>query len=82
MVNNSIDRLSYLPDSIIDHILSFLDTKLVVQASVLSKRWKCTWKQVYVLRFHNPSFCSYLDLKGMWARFSLFIFHFTCTIPF
>ncbi|CAN0871515.1 hypothetical protein LINGRAHAP2_LOCUS9863 [Linum grandiflorum] len=47
----------------IDHILSFLDTKLVVQASVLSKRWKCTWKQVYILRFHSPSFHSYSNFK-------------------
>ncbi|CAN0842159.1 Putative F-box/LRR-repeat protein At3g18150 [Linum grandiflorum] len=63
MANNSIDILSNLPDSIIDHILSLLDTKLVVQTSVLSKQWKCTWKQVSVLRFHSPSFGSYLNFK-------------------
>ncbi|CAN0842167.1 Putative F-box/LRR-repeat protein At3g18150 [Linum grandiflorum] len=63
MENNSIDMLSNLPDSIIDHIFSFLDTKFVVQTSVLSKQWKYTWKQVSVLRFLSPSFGSYLSFK-------------------
>ncbi|CAN1245143.1 F-box/FBD/LRR-repeat protein At3g52680 [Linum grandiflorum] len=59
----SIDRLSNLPDSIRDQILSFLNTKLAVQTSVLSKQWKCTWKQVSVLRFDSRCFPSYMSFK-------------------
>ncbi|CAN0896364.1 F-box/FBD/LRR-repeat protein At3g52680 [Linum grandiflorum] len=65
MVNKkSIDRLSNLPDSSLDHILSFLDTKSAVQTSVLSRQWKCTWKQVSVLRFDSRYFLSYASFES------------------
>ncbi|CAI0413437.1 unnamed protein product [Linum tenue] len=51
-----IDRLSDLPDGILHHILSSLDTKSVVQTSVLSSRWKLVWKQVRILNFRRSSF--------------------------
>ncbi|CAN0879839.1 Putative F-box/LRR-repeat protein At4g13960 [Linum grandiflorum] len=40
--DSSIDRLSNLPEEVIHHILSFLDTKSAVQTSVLSQRWRST----------------------------------------
>ncbi|CAN0923086.1 Putative F-box/LRR-repeat protein At5g02700 [Linum grandiflorum] len=43
------DRLSNLPDTLIHHILSFLDTKSAVKTSSLSKQWKHAWKEVQVL---------------------------------
>lgn len=49
-----LDRLSCLPDSIITHILSFLDTKSVVRASVLSKRYKLLWTLSPCLDFKLP----------------------------
>ncbi|CAN1266862.1 Putative F-box protein At5g38390 [Linum perenne] len=58
---NRIDRLSDLPDSILQHVLSFLDTKSLVQTCILSRRWRCVWKHVDVLTFSKSSFRD--DLK-------------------
>ncbi|CAI0413345.1 unnamed protein product [Linum tenue] len=54
-----IDRLDQLPDHILHHILSFLDTKHSVQTSVLSNRWRSLWKNVTHLNFNRDSFTSY-----------------------
>ncbi|CAN0891467.1 F-box/LRR-repeat protein At3g58930 [Linum grandiflorum] len=54
--NRSIDRLSDLPDCILHHILSFLETKSSVQTSVLSRKWISLWKYVPVLTFVHSSF--------------------------
>ncbi|CAL1352071.1 unnamed protein product [Linum trigynum] len=57
--SQGIDRMSYLPDNILHHILSLLDTKSLVQTSLLSKRWGRVWKEVPVLNFSNVCFkCS------------------------
>ncbi|CAI0413398.1 unnamed protein product [Linum tenue] len=56
----AIDRLSSLPDPILCHVLSFLDTKSVVQTSVLSQRWRSTWKHISVLNFTRDSFKRFL----------------------
>ncbi|GAU23645.1 hypothetical protein TSUD_304200 [Trifolium subterraneum] len=53
------DRLSDLPESIILHTLSFLNTKRAVQTSVLSKRWKDLWKRVPALTLHSADFGAY-----------------------
>ncbi|CAI0413409.1 unnamed protein product [Linum tenue] len=60
------DRLSRLPDFIIHHILSFLDTKSAVQTSVLSRVWRCAWKHVPVLDLRSESFKRY-------SRFQLYV---------
>ncbi|KAL5732497.1 hypothetical protein ACOSQ2_032189 [Xanthoceras sorbifolium] len=44
-----IDRLSNLPEHIIHHILSFLDTKSAVQTCVLSKIWRYHWTHIHNL---------------------------------
>ncbi|CAN1312428.1 Putative F-box/FBD/LRR-repeat protein At4g03220 [Linum perenne] len=49
------DRLTNLPESIILHILSFLDTKSSVQTSLLSRSWRSLWKQVAVLDLNRSS---------------------------
>ncbi|KAL3620457.1 hypothetical protein CASFOL_035369 [Castilleja foliolosa] len=53
----SIDRLSSLPDDILLHILSFLDSDLKQAAvtSVLSKRWQFLWSNLPKLNFSDPS---------------------------
>ncbi|CAI0441637.1 unnamed protein product [Linum tenue] len=50
------DRLSALPDRALVHILSFVDSKDAVQTCVLSRRWRCVWKQVPVLNFNRDTF--------------------------
>ncbi|CAN1175845.1 Putative FBD-associated F-box protein At5g56440 [Linum perenne] len=62
----STDRLSSLPDAILDHILSFVDTKTVVQTSILSRRWKCVWKHVPAL---NLDYCSFGSCFSSFATF-------------
>ncbi|CAL1385645.1 unnamed protein product [Linum trigynum] len=47
------DRLSSLPDEVITHILSFLQTKYAVGTAVLSRRWKDLWTRVSNLDLDN-----------------------------
>ncbi|XP_065870921.1 putative F-box/LRR-repeat protein At5g02930 isoform X2 [Euphorbia lathyris] len=48
------DRISYLPDSLVQHILSFLpSTKDAIHTTLLSKRWHNQWTRVPVLIFHS-----------------------------
>ncbi|CAN1308374.1 F-box/FBD/LRR-repeat protein At1g16930, partial [Linum perenne] len=54
--NSTADRLNNLPDSILYHILSFLDAKYVVQTSVLSRVWRCVWKHVNVINLRRSNF--------------------------
>jgi len=55
-VENKEDRLSDLPDGVLLHILSSLDTKQVVQTCVLSKRWEHLWKRISTLMLYASSF--------------------------
>ncbi|GAU28184.1 hypothetical protein TSUD_313430 [Trifolium subterraneum] len=50
------DRLSSLPDELLEHILSYLPTKDAVATSFLSKRWKSLWRSQLNLRFDDKSF--------------------------
>ncbi|XP_065869936.1 putative F-box/LRR-repeat protein At3g18150 [Euphorbia lathyris] len=48
------DRISSLPDSILQHILSLLpSTKQAIQTGILSKRWENQWTQIPVLIFDS-----------------------------
>ncbi|KAK4391121.1 F-box/LRR-repeat protein [Sesamum angolense] len=46
------DRISKLPDAILQHILSSIDLKQAVQTSILSKRWKSLWCSLPNLDFN------------------------------
>ncbi|CAI0438611.1 unnamed protein product [Linum tenue] len=52
----AVDRVSNLPDCILHHVLSFLDTGAMVRTSLVSKRWRCLWKDVPVLNFMGSHF--------------------------
>ncbi|KAI3799660.1 hypothetical protein L1987_34959 [Smallanthus sonchifolius] len=49
------DRLSSLSDDILICILSYVDTKLAVQSSILSKRWEKVWTSLPVLNFNSAA---------------------------
>ncbi|XP_022141790.1 F-box/FBD/LRR-repeat protein At1g16930-like [Momordica charantia] len=51
-----VDRISLLPDSLLHHILSSLNTKLAVQTCVLSKRWRSVWFRIPTLNFDFDSY--------------------------
>ncbi|CAN1834437.1 F-box/FBD/LRR-repeat protein At4g00160 [Linum perenne] len=77
---DTTDRLSYLPDFVLYHILSFVDTKTVVQTSVLSRRWRCVWKHVPALVFdslsfdhHTQSFHSFSNCNLKSLKFNNFV---------
>ncbi|XP_026442892.1 F-box/LRR-repeat protein At4g14103-like isoform X2 [Papaver somniferum] len=47
------DRISELPDSLIHHILSFMDIEYAVQTCILSRRWRYIWTSMPLLKFDD-----------------------------
>ncbi|CAN1179665.1 F-box/FBD/LRR-repeat protein At1g16930 [Linum perenne] len=68
-IQNRLDRISDLPDSILHYILSFLDSKSSVQTCILSRRWRCVWKYVDVLNFIRISLEDDEQSEGQMERF-------------
>ncbi|CAI0375985.1 unnamed protein product [Linum tenue] len=62
-VVKEVATLSDFPDEILHYILSFLDTKSAVGTSILSRRWRCLWKDVLVLNFLPKSFCKLASFR-------------------
>ncbi|XP_050289688.1 uncharacterized protein LOC126727820 [Quercus robur] len=50
-----VDRISELPEDVLQHILSFLPTKQVFQSTLLSTRWKHVWTTFPILNFDKTS---------------------------
>ncbi|KAM5586471.1 putative F-box/FBD/LRR-repeat protein [Rosa sericea] len=57
------DRISGLPDALLCHILSFLQTIYAVRTCVLSTRWKNIWESVPNLDFDSGPFRKSAKLK-------------------
>ncbi|PIA25296.1 hypothetical protein AQUCO_11900003v1 [Aquilegia coerulea] len=71
--NVAIDRISDLPDHIIiHHIFPYLDMKVIVQASILSNRWRYLWKSTPYLNFHLDQ-CPRSKKRIYKTRFSTFV---------
>ena len=49
------DRISELPEDVLQNILSFLPTKQVFQSTLLSTRWKHVWTTFPILKFDKTS---------------------------
>lgn len=69
-IRRSRDRISELPDAILHHIFSFLPTRQLVEASILSKRWTHLWESAPTFSFSSGDFDP--TMVGTW-RFTNFI---------
>ncbi|GKV40750.1 hypothetical protein SLEP1_g48354 [Rubroshorea leprosula] len=58
-----MDRLSDLPDSLIHHILSLMETKFAVQTCSLSKRWVSLWTHLPAFNFDSKYFTRVDNMK-------------------
>lgn len=59
------DIISYLPEDVMVHVLSFLDMKCAVRTSSLSHRWKHVWTALPHLNFN----CSAFRSKSIFSEF-------------
>lgn len=65
---NLVDRLSSLPDKLIRHILSLVDTKYAVRTQILSKRWIGQWRHIHSLNLDHSSFSCRAGFKAFVHR--------------
>ncbi|KAJ1686903.1 hypothetical protein LUZ63_018293 [Rhynchospora breviuscula] len=66
-MSQSLPDLSTLPESVLVHILSFMDPKEAIQTCVLSKQWRNLWTCIPSLNFDKRVF------KGTGAAFVHFV---------
>lgn len=52
----AVDVISDLPDTVLQHLLSYLPTIEAVRTSVLSRRWRSLWSAVPALHFNQEEF--------------------------
>jgi hypothetical protein len=57
------DRLGDMPDCILHHILSFMETRDAIRTCALSKRWRYIWTSIPCLYFNSKSFTRLVDFK-------------------
>ncbi|XP_050206710.1 putative F-box/FBD/LRR-repeat protein At5g22670 [Mercurialis annua] len=51
------DIISSLPDDVVCHILSYLDTKQAIGTTILSKRWRHAWTRLVDFNFDDKNYC-------------------------
>ncbi|KAJ4893913.1 putative F-box/LRR-repeat protein [Raphanus sativus] len=45
-IKRAVDRISNLPDEILQHILCFIPIDLAITTSILSRRWRLVWCEI------------------------------------
>lgn len=69
---DSEDRISNLPEPILEHILSFMSLKQAAQTSILSKRWRQLWHLCPLVIFDRTWEWLFSDFYGLERRRELF----------
>ncbi|QHO08460.1 FBD-associated F-box protein [Arachis hypogaea] len=67
---SGVDRISELPDVILSHMLSFLESKMVAATSILSSRWKDLWHSVPIVDLDDALF---QDKEELFVRFAYIV---------
>ncbi|KAL5700515.1 hypothetical protein ACHQM5_025949 [Ranunculus cassubicifolius] len=67
------DRISNLHESLIHHILSFMDMKEVVHTSLISRRWRYLWTTLRTLNFDCIYWTNPRTLKMKRGKFKFFV---------
>jgi hypothetical protein len=64
-MEHTTDRLSELPEPVVEHILSFIPLKKILQLSTLSKRWQKVWTLFPIPQFNSKFYESNLyEISG------------------
>ncbi|CAK8567875.1 unnamed protein product [Lathyrus sativus] len=63
------DRISALPNSLLEHIVSFLPTRGAIATSVLSKRWKPIWRSQVVIYLDDRPFPDIFSFQQFFNSF-------------
>jgi hypothetical protein len=64
-MEHKIDRLSELSEQVVEHILSFIPLKKILQLSTLSKRWQKVWTLFPIPQFNSKFYESNLyEISG------------------
>jgi len=66
-MEHKIDRISELPEHVVEHILSFIPMRKILQLSILSKRWQNVWALLPITKFSQyiPEFDPYKYSKKL-----------------
>ncbi|XP_077243301.1 F-box/LRR-repeat protein At3g26922-like [Tasmannia lanceolata] len=67
-MENTSDRISGLPDSVLLYIMSFLPMEDVINTSFLSKRWRYLWRSIPIMDFGDPRLRRLRNIEDI-ARF-------------
>ncbi|MCL7023790.1 hypothetical protein MKW94_006516 [Papaver nudicaule] len=67
------DRISALPESILHHILSFLDLKQAIKSSILSSKWRYVWTSLPFLCFDFGLFQTKNSMQPKAKLFAKFV---------